>query len=53
MVLESSILYTCENCGLTLMGIEWEEHSLSSVYNDSFKCPSCDHISDEDELEEN
>ncbi|GAG02448.1 unnamed protein product, partial [marine sediment metagenome] len=40
MALEANVLYTCENCGNTLMGIEWEEHSLSS-HKDSFKCPSC------------
>jgi len=47
MTLESMMLYQCSVCGNAMCGIEWDEHPGQLK---DFKCPSCLHLLNEDEL---
>ena len=47
MTLDSMKLYSCAVCGNALMGMEWEEYPGQLK---EFKCPSCQHMLNEDEL---
>lgn len=46
-MIDSMKLYSCSVCGNTLSGMEWEEHAGQLK---EFKCPSCQHMLNEDEL---
>ena len=47
MALESMMLYSCAVCGNAMCGLEWDEHPGQLK---DFKCPSCQHLLNEDEL---
>jgi DNA-directed RNA polymerase subunit RPC12/RpoP len=47
MPLESMYLYQCSVCGHTMAGLEWEEQTGNLK---DYKCPSCQHLLNEDEL---
>ena len=47
MALESMMLYQCAVCGNAMAGMEWEEHAGNLK---DYKCPSCNHMLNEDEL---
>lgn len=47
MTLESMMIYSCSVCGNAMCGMEWDEHEGQLK---DFKCPSCQHLLNEDEL---
>lgn len=47
MALESMMLYECPVCGNAMCGLEWDEHKGQLA---DYKCPSCQHLSDESAL---
>lgn len=47
-MLDSMMIYTCPVCGHSAAGMEWAE---SEAQLKDFKCPKCDHLLNDDELQ--